>query len=172
MRAIPRGFMHVGDTSALPRVDRLRRAAVSDVEQLCRLEAAAFTDYYEAHRFTARQFRRYLADPRTVAYVVTCSRHVVGYSLGVQQAGRLAHVSRLHSIGVEPGERGRGVGRRLLRVFLAASKKRGCRVAVLEVATCNGPAIHLFGQHGFRHWKALPDHYGHGVDGSRMRLQL
>jgi [ribosomal protein S18]-alanine N-acetyltransferase len=156
----------------MQRAPRLRHARLSDSGQLSRLEVAAFTGPYARHRFSESQIRYYLEDARSIAHVAVVGTTVVGYSLGVQHTGRLVHLSRLHSIAVLPSHRGHGLSSRLLAAFLSASKKRGCRVSVLEVAASNRKAIGLFTRFGFRVWKSLPDYYGRRIDGLRMRLQL
>jgi [ribosomal protein S18]-alanine N-acetyltransferase len=150
----------------------LRPARSSDVPDLTVFEARAFTGYYAAHRFSRQQFRYYLARASTVAYVVSSRGAIVGYALGIQQTGRLSHVARLLSIGVDRGYRGRGVGARLLARFLEAARKRGCRSVFLEVASSNGVALGLFSRIGFSAVESLQGHYSSAVSGTRMRLTL
>ncbi len=56
----------------------------------------------------------------------------------------------LHDIVVDPGHRGRGVGRRLLDATLAHLKSRGAPRVVLSTAERNEAAQRLFASAGFR----------------------
>ena len=151
---------------------RVRRAVLGDVESLARLERRAFRGYYAPHRFTTQQFARYLESPRAIVYVVVQDGVVAGYVLGIRHTGRHSDLARLSSIAVDPLFQSRGFARRLLTAFLRTARRRGCRVAVLEVAGRNRRARALFEQHGFVTWRRLPDYYSPGVDGIRMRRGL
>ena len=151
---------------------RLTRARPEHVPALARFEQRAFTGVYARHRFTEQQFRYFLSAPRTIAQVVTDGSSILGYSLGIRYSGRLSHMARLYSIAVDPERRRGGIGHMLMAGFLRASRQRGCRVVVLEVAAARRSARTLFARHGFGSWKSLPDYYGPGVHGLRLRRIL
>lgn len=155
-----------------PPPDRLRRARAADAAALARLERRAFVGCYAAHRFSAAQFAAYLARPATLAHVVEQSGRIVAYALGVQGGGSRARGARLYSIAVAPTARRRALGRRLLRAFLAAVRRRGCERASLEVAATNRAAIALFTGHGFLPVRRLPAYYSTTTAAIRMRRQL
>lgn len=150
----------------------LRPARLSDASKLTALEGRAFSGYYASHRFTLAQFRYYLARSCTIARVARVHSSIVGYSLGIQQTGRRRHVARLLSLAVDPRARTRGLGTRLLEVFLEEAHRRGCRSVYLEVAARNVPAIRLFARCGFTRVRSLPGYYAPSVSGLRMRLAL
>ena len=53
-------------------------------------------------------------------------------------------------IGVGSGQRGRGVGKKLLNAFIDASRSNGYRSVVLSVEEENSPAITLYEKAGFK----------------------
>lgn len=155
-----------------PTPSVLRRARMSDVDALARLERAAFVGYYAAHRFSTEHFASYLARTTTFAHVVVQRGRIFAYVLGVQGGGTRAHVARLHSIAVDPRARRGALGRRLLRAFLAAARRRHCAVVYLEVAATNRAAIALFARHGFVVTQRLPAYYSPATAALRMRRAL
>jgi ribosomal-protein-alanine N-acetyltransferase len=169
MTTLPRTSAHGGG----PRGGLRRRPArLADAGALAHLERRVFRGFHEADQFSVRQFAYYLANPRTVSYVAEHERALVGYVLGIQQSGRLAHLARLHSVAVVASIRRRGQGHRLVMAFLEEARRRGCTTTVLEVAEANRASRRLFLQSGFHDWKRLPDYYGPGKHGVRMRCRL
>jgi|1185.fasta_scaffold183644_2 ribosomal-protein-alanine N-acetyltransferase len=73
---------------------------------------------------------------------------LVGYA-GVSVVGTVRDAeANVHTIGVDPGWQGRGIGRMLLRALLAVADEFGAPV-YLEVRTDNDAAIALYRAHGF-----------------------
>ncbi len=70
----------------------------------------------------------------------------VAYGLGVVERGMVG----LFDILVEQEERGRGLGRRLVRSIMAAGAAAGASEAYLQVLAANAPALALYGGEGFR----------------------
>ncbi len=61
----------------------------------------------------------------------------------------VAEESHLLNIAVRPDERGRGVGRALVRECIRRSAKAGAQAIYLEVRQSNRVAIHLYDGEGF-----------------------
>lgn len=158
--------------AARSRSATVRMAHPSDAAALARLEHRAFRGYYAAHRFSAAQFRSYLARPTTIAHVVDHGGEITAYALGIRNTASRRHIARLYSIAVDGRQRDRRLGARLLRAFVAEADRRGCRVVYLEVAARNAPAIALFARHGFVPTARLRAFYARTVDGIRMRREL
>lgn len=159
-------------TAARKQKAALRAAQLSDALELTRFESRVFVGYYAPHRFSIRQFRYYLGRPRTIAYAARVGGVIVGYVLGTQHTGRLSHVARLSSIAVDAACRRRGLAVRLLAAFVAAARKRACRLVFLEVATKNREARNLFARRGFSRVRLLRGYYSPSVDALRLRLAL
>ena len=157
---------------ASTKTTAVRRATPADAVALAEFERRSFAGYYAAHRFSEAQFRFYLARPTTVAHVIASARSITAYSLGIQNTASRRHIVRLYSIAVAPAVRDRRLGGRLLRAFLTDARRRGCRVAYLEVGADNVSAIALFTRYGFEPTALLRSFYGPESDGLRMRCDL
>lgn len=150
----------------------LRRIRAADAEPLIVLEELSFRSYYEPHRFDADQFRSYVASDDTISQLALSGARPVGYVLGkVVQRGE-NRSARIDSVAVAPSMRRSGIGRRLMRSFARQAHNEGYHRIWLEVADRNRGGIALFESLGYRRYRRLPDHYGPGVDGFRMRLEL
>lgn len=84
--------------------------------------------------------------------------------------------SEILSLGVVPGARGGGIGRRLLDVGAADARGHGARILFLEVAEDNGPARGLYAAFGFVQVGRRPAYYDQGakpaVDALVLRADL
>jgi len=140
--------------------------------ELLQLENRSFRGFHAAHRFDESQFSYYLGNDRAIVLVATRSRHLVGYVLGIAQRGSRRHIARVYSIAVSRDCRRQRIGTRLIREFVTSARQMGCLAVTLEVADRNRPALALFEGAGFRRRSRLPDYYGPGADGVRMRLKL
>ena len=60
---------------------------------------------------------------------------------------------------VQGGFQGQGIGRYLLRYWLAAMQREGMATLTLEVRESNGTARGLYASEGFRDLGARPDYY-------------
>jgi len=150
----------------------IRQAQPGDVDRLAVVEIRAFRSYYTPHRFTPQQFRYYMRQSHTIAYVAESGKALNGYILGIHRRGPSRQLARLLSIAVESGAQGHGLGQRLLRAFIRDARRRHCAAVLLEVADVNTRALELFRRHGFAKVKALPGYYSPRVDGIRMRLSI
>lgn len=80
------------------------------------------------------------------AHVFALGDDETGFALGRAIAGE----AELLTLAVAPEARGRGLGRSLLREFLATARRQGAHAAFLEVAADNQPARALYTSEGFR----------------------
>lgn len=83
--------------------------------------------------------------PDTLYLVVREKERLVGYC-GLFQSFDEADIT---NVAVAPGDRGRGVGRRMLEELLDRGRARGICRYTLEVRVSNKPAIHLYRKLGF-----------------------
>ena len=150
-----------GDRTLQIRVDTLTRA---DAERCAQLEAQLFGG---DDPWPAAAFVRELAAPHTRYAAARVGDTLVGYA-GISRLGRTAPFEyEIHTIGVDPEHRGRGIGRRLLDELLGFA---GDDVVFLEVRTDNEPAIALYRSVGFQTVGVRRRYYrASGADAYTMR---
>jgi ribosomal-protein-alanine N-acetyltransferase len=101
--------------------------------------------------------------------------------LGLWRQGRLQAMAcgwlileELHItlVAVDPGQRRRGLGRRVLLELLETARGRGAERATLEVASGNAAALALYHSLGFREAGRRRAYYRNGDDALIQWLQL
>lgn len=158
--------------SRRPRVVVSASVGSADIADLVALENRSFGSFYSPHRYDAEGFQYYLANPNTISFVTRIDGALTGYILGTVGSGSRSHIARINSIAVDKPHRRQGVGRRLTIAFTSAARRRGCRFVHTEVAASRNPGRSLFTELGFKLYRRLPDYYGEGIDGLRLRLSL
>jgi len=144
----------------------IRRATRDDAPALGRLGALLVRTHhdFDSKRFipatpqTERGYGSFLASQVESANVVVLvaeqGGRVIGYTYsgieGMDYMALRGPAGALYDIVVDPGERGRGVGRRLLDATLAELRARGAPRVVLSTAEQNETAQRLFAGAGFR----------------------
>jgi ribosomal protein S18 acetylase RimI-like enzyme len=122
----------------------VRKAHLSDIDVLARLEAEAFA----SDKLSRRSFLRLTRSP-TAAFLVACREGApIGYALVLFRHG--AASARLYSIAVAASQSGRGVGSRLLAAAEAVALRRGATRLRLEVRADNTAAIRFYEARGYR----------------------
>lgn len=98
--------------------------------------------------WSADSFRSELASPHNRYFAAKTDGTLVGYA-GLARLGTAVHPeSEVHTIGVDPDARRRGIGRALLSELLGVADRWGGPV-FLEVRTDNDAAIALYRGEGF-----------------------
>ena len=144
----------------------IRPATRSDLAALGRLGALLVRTHhdFDPKRFiaaTPRTERGYasflgsqLDDDEVAVLVAETAGAVIGYAYaGVESSDYMAlrgPAGVLHDVVVDPGHRGRGVGRLLVGAALAFLRSRGAPRVVLSTAARNAAAQRLFASVGFR----------------------
>ena len=136
----------------LPRLGRLGALLV---EAHCNLDAQRFL---AARPRTPADYAAFLTlqldRPDVAVLVADESGDVIGYAYatvgGYDYMALCGPAGVLHDVFVDPGYRGRGVGRLLLDAALAFLKVRGAPRVVLTTAEGNQAAQRLFARAGFR----------------------
>ncbi|MFC3653031.1 GNAT family N-acetyltransferase [Dyella humi] len=124
---------------------RVRRAELSDLDDLVSLEQATF----DSDRISRAQFRRHLdSDSARVLVASANHRRFLGTAMVFFRKG--SRMARLYSIASLPEARGKGVGTALIEAAEAAALQRRCQVLRLEVRTDNESAIRLYERLGYR----------------------
>lgn len=149
------------DTAAI-----VRRANRADIESLGKLGARLVQEHYEfdrrrflaAREGTADHYGAFLAsqieDPDVILLVAENEGRVIGYAFGAIEGydylSLRGPAGVVHDLIVEPGYRGRGVGRLLLNAMLSDLQSRPVPRVVLSTAKRNTSAQRLFERMGFR----------------------
>jgi ribosomal protein S18 acetylase RimI-like enzyme len=123
---------------------RVRRAELSDLDDLVALEQATF----DSDQISRAQFRRHLdSDSARVLVASANRRRFLGTAMVFFRKG--SRVARLYSIASLPEARGKGVGTALIDAAEAAARQRRCQSLRLEVRTDNDSAIRLYEHLGY-----------------------
>lgn len=153
-------------TATPPAVPVVRRARSADLPSLGSLGALLVQEHYDfdALRFLAASDRtpgRYasflgsqLDDPDVVLLVAESDARVIGYAYaaieGYDWMSLRGPAAVLHDLVVDPGYRGRGIGRLLIDATLSHLESRGAPRVVLSTAEQNQTAQRVFERMGFR----------------------
>ena len=151
------------DSQAGPAV---RRATPADLPGIGRLGALLVEEHYDfdprrflaAGRRTPADYASFIStqleDPDVAVLVADDSGEVIGYAYaaveGYDYMALRGPAGVLHDVIVDPGHRGRGVGRLLIDAALAFFRSRGVPRVVLSTADRNEAAQRLFTSLGFR----------------------
>jgi len=144
----------------------IRRATRDDAPSLGRLGALLVRTHhdFDPKRFipatpqTERGYGSFLASQvesdNVLVLVAEQAEEVIGYTYsgieGMDYMALRGPAGALYDIVVDPGQRGKGVGRRLLDATLTELRARGAPRVVLSTAEQNETAQRLFAGAGFR----------------------
>jgi len=152
---------------ALSPAPNVRRAEGRDLDGLVRLEHRCF----DLDRLSRRSLRHFLGPGQGVLLVAEGGAgELAGYALVVFR--RNSRAARLYSIAVDPGERRRGLGRRLLQAAEAAAVEAGATELRLEVRTDNRAAIAAYEAAGYAPIGRYAGYYEDGADALRLAKRL
>jgi len=155
------------------KVLEIRQANKSDIHALADLDNECFdTYYYKKTKFSKSDFQAYLCRRKSVLLVAVCDSCLVGYVAGTLRTLRFLSIAHLDSIAVSSTARNRGVGSRLLDLFIQGANQQACQTVLLEVAEANKEGLDFFSNRGFQRIRDLPEYYGTGLDGVLMQLSL
>lgn len=145
----------------------IRRATPADLAAIMRIERAVFpTDAW-----SEAMMRDELASSHGWYAVLQLGGAVAGY--GGLRSIRGATDADVQTLAVDPGARGRGHGRMLLRALLREAADRGVAEVFLEVRADNPVAQSLYRAEGFAPVGRRPRYYQpDDVDALVMRLDL
>lgn len=120
--------------------------------------AAALTRAFEGYlvpiRMTAQSYeRRFRGEDLDPFASRVYSRD--GAPVGVLLVARRGWTTRIAAMGLAPGARGQGMGRRIMEEAVAEARGRGDRAVVLEVFEQNTPAVRLYSGLGFHALRRL-----------------
>lgn len=146
---------------------RVRRAEVSDLDDLVALEESSFAQ----DRLSRAQYRKHL-DSETALVLVASANHRRFLGTAVVFFRKGTTVARLYSLATQPAAQGKGVGSALIEASEVSARQRGCRSLRLEVRKDNGVAIRLYERLGYEKIGEYATYYADGTDALRFEKQL
>lgn len=146
---------------------RVRRAELSDLDDLVALEDATF----DSDRMSRVQYRRHL-DSGSASVLVASANHRRFLGTAVVFFRKGSRVARLYSLASRPEARGKGVGSALLAAAERTARQRGCTELRLEVRTDNASAIRLYERLGYQRFARIDGYYEDGADAWRYARPL
>jgi len=129
--------------SAFETAVMLRAAAPADLQAVSELGGRAFAEY-DPH--AARTTRHLVRSPGALTLLAERAERPIGFVI-VRPQDRA--VMAVDAIAVAESERGRGVGKRLMRAAEQRARTGGFRVLSLKTAQANVAALDLFLRLGF-----------------------
>ncbi|MCC6285309.1 MAG: GNAT family N-acetyltransferase [Phycisphaerales bacterium] len=147
----------------------VRPATLRDVPAILEIERTCFETLDET--FNKRQVKSLILNPRAPVAVAEIEGRVMGWSVGLTRQHRRSRSGRLYAIAVHPDAQGRHIGRLLAEHTLGELASQGIARIYLEVRQDNETAIALYHRLGFQVRRALPNYYGSGRHGWRMRRE-
>jgi ribosomal-protein-alanine N-acetyltransferase len=140
-------------------------AAAADLARLVELERRSFAPPWSAAMLAAE-----LGNPDSLVLVARGPADAA--PPGYAAFRRLAGEAELLRVAVEPADRRRGVGRRLVAAGLDALRREGVGRCHLEVSESNAAAIGLYRSLGFAFAGRRRRYYADGADACLLRLDL
>lgn len=148
----------------------VRHAVKADADTLVEIEASAFID---EDRFSARQIRRLIENPRAIVLVAEEQAEgrgrVLGWAVALIRNHRRWRSGRIYGVAVAHPAKGRGIGRTLVTTLINRLQDADITRVYLEVRADNTPAMTLYESLGFQPIAILADYYADAIHGIRMR---
>jgi ribosomal protein S18 acetylase RimI-like enzyme len=119
-------------------------------------------------RYTPQRMASLVRDADTVALVAHDEAGIQGFAV-MQFGDEHAHLVLLC---VQPTQRQRGIGRRMLEWQLASARVAGMASIGLELRADNGTAMAFYRRLGFTETKLVPGYYDGQVPALGMTLRL
>jgi len=130
------------------------------------IESVAFS---EEDRFSARQIKRLIENPRAVVLVAQRDSEILGWSVALVRTHRRWRSGRIYGVAVAHSAKGQGIGRALVGSLIEHLESRSITRVYLEVRADNTPALTLYESLGFEPIAILADYYADDVHALRMR---
>ncbi len=144
----------------------LRAATKHDADDIVEIEASAFI---EDDRFSARQVKRLIENPRAIVIVAAKDDAVLGWSVALVRTHRRWRSGRIYGVAVAHSAKGQGIGRALVETLIDKLEAQSITRIYLEVRADNTPAMTLYESLGFEPIAILADYYADDIHGLRMR---
>ena len=133
----------------------LRRGDLGDLDAICAIETASFSDPWSRESFEAA-----FESPLCEFIIAKDEGETVGYAL----FSALYEDAEVMSLAVLPSKRRCGIGRALLRRIIERAKSDGAETLFLEVRESNAAAIALYESFGFEEIRRIRRYYRRPVE--------
>ncbi|CAF1118403.1 unnamed protein product [Rotaria sordida] len=146
---------------------QIRRMRLTDIDTLVKIEQITWPN--ESWPFET--FFDHIIHPFWHCWILESTNNdnlILGY--GLQYVYK--SVSHIANLCIDPNQRGRGLGKILLRYMIDHSRLFGASAIELEVNTSNIPAYNLYYKHGFIIIELLEQYYSDNTDAYRMQLSI
>ncbi len=141
----------------------VRPLTVAQLDECWRLDQRCFVD---GEAYSRETFEYLLTSPESVSYrAVMPDGMMVGFIVGIVEPDATGHITTL---GVAPEHRRRQIAQRMLLKAEDGFRRRGVRIARLEVRSVNSGAQDLYRKLGYAVTQRLPRYYSNGGDGLLM----
>jgi ribosomal-protein-alanine N-acetyltransferase len=145
----------------------VRPLTIAHLDECWRLDQRCFVD---GEAYSRETFEYLLTSTESVSYrAVTNDGMMVGFIVGIVEPDATGHITTL---GVAPEHRRRRIAQRMLLKVEDGFRRRGVRIARLEVRSVNAGAQELYTKLGFAVTQRLPRYYSNGGDGLLMIKSL
>lgn len=141
----------------------VRKMIVEDLDQVCALERLCFPNPWMPDMFEAE-----MEGPAGFAEVVIENGELAGYTT----YRVILDEAHLMNIAIDPGYRGGGLGKKLLRHVMRTCVTAGAEWMYLEVRPSNTEALGLYESHGFKQIGVRKKYYANGEDALLMAILL
>ena len=141
-----------------------RPMVAADIDQLVKAELRCFPE----DPWTAEAFSSILSLPAFHGVVLEEAGRFIGYLVAYE----ILDEGELLNIAILPEDRGRGLGRRLLKNWLDRLREERFRAVFLDVRVNNDPAIRLYESFGFKVIGTRKGYYTNGENALEMMLAL
>ena len=130
-----------------------RKAIIKDLSHLLAIEEKCF----KTDRLSKRSFTSFIKNPKDDLIVVQVGEKIVGYGIVLYKKG--SSLARLYSIAIDPSQKGKGLGKKLLAVLEESAVKKKAAFMRLEVASKNTAAKSLYMSQGYYQFNVKKDYY-------------
>ena len=113
-----------------------------------RLVIAVIDDWWGGRHMADKLPRLFFEHFTDTSFAAERDGELVGFLVGFVSQSRPAE-AYIHFVGVHPGERGRGLGRRLYEHFFAAARARDCELVRAITAPVNRGSVQFHQRMGF-----------------------
>jgi len=136
-------------------------ASRHDLDKMYAIE----TECFRREAFTKKQIAQLLTDYNSISLLAKRNGKAVGFIIGMINVEKNAPAGHILTLDVLPGQRRRGIGRRLLHELESIFHQKNIGISYLEVREDNVAALRLYERMGYERIGKLKDYYGsaHGI---------